>query len=227
MAACLRVLTPSLRRTDGTWPSTVFSDGNSCATISELRWTARIGCLITAARSSESSYSSEVGYPPELFADVFAAAAQAGRHRVAHAGEEGPPSYIWQALDVLGAERIDHGVRCLEDPALVRRLAADQIPLTVCPLSNLGLQVARSWAEVPVARMLDAGLLVTINSDDPAYFGGYVDDDFQALARELSLSSERLEQLAANSFHASFLPEERRLAYLAQLAAHAQEGATT
>ncbi len=150
--------------------------------------------------------SAEVGYPPELFADVFAAAAREGLHRVAHAGEEGPPGYIWQALDVLGAERIDHGVRCLEDPALVRRLAADQVPLTVCPLSNLRLQVARSWADVPVRQMLDAGLLVTINSDDPAYFGGYVDDNFRALERELGLDGETLRQLAANSFRASFLP---------------------
>jgi adenosine deaminase len=149
--------------------------------------------------------SAEVGYPPELFADVFAAAAREGLHRVAHAGEEGPPGYIWQALDVLGAERIDHGVRCLEDPVLVRRLAADQVPLTVCPLSNLRLRVARSWADVPVREMLDAGLLVTNNSDDPAYFGGYVDDNFQALARELGLDDDTLRQLAANSFRASFL----------------------
>ena len=148
--------------------------------------------------------SAEVGYPPELFGEVFAAAAREGLHRVAHAGEEGPPGYIWQALDVLGAERIDHGVRCLEDPALVRRLAADQVPLTVCPLSNVRLRVAASWADVPVREMLDAGLLVTINSDDPAYFGGYVDDNFQALERELGLDGETLRQLADNSFRASF-----------------------
>jgi len=152
--------------------------------------------------------SAEVGHPPELFAEVFALAAREGLHRVAHAGEEGPPDYIWQALDVLGAERIDHGVRCLEDPALVRRLAADQVPLTVCPLSNLRLQVARSWAEVPVREMLAAGLLVTINSDDPAYFGGYVDDNFQALGRDLGLGTAVLRQLAGNSFRASFLPPE-------------------
>ena len=155
--------------------------------------------------------SAEVGYPPELFAEVFATAAREGLHRVAHAGEEGPPEYIWQALDVLGAERIDHGVRCLEDPALVRRLAADQVPLTVCPLSNLRLQVARSWAEVPVREMLAAGLLVTINSDDPAYFGGYVDDNFQAVGRELGLGPATLRQLADNSFRASFLPPEADL----------------
>ena len=152
--------------------------------------------------------SAEVGHPPELFAEVFALAAREGLHRVAHAGEEGPPDYIWQALDVLGAERIDHGVRCLEDPVLVRRLAADQVPLTVCPLSNLRLQVARSWAEVPVREMLAAGLLVTINSDDPAYFGGYVDDNFQALGRDLGLGTAVLRQLAGNSFRASFLPPE-------------------
>ena len=159
--------------------------------------------------------SAEIGYPPALFKDVFAAAASEGLHRVAHAGEEGPPAYVWEALDVLGAERIDHGVRSIEDSALVDRLRADKIPLTVCPMSNVRLRVARTWAEVPIVRMQEAGLIVTINSDDPAYFGGYIDDNYQALARELSISDETLRTLARNSFRASFLPAEEQRHYLA------------
>lgn len=161
--------------------------------------------------------SAEVGYPPAAFREVFRAAAAEGLHRVAHAGEEGPPEYIWQALDELGAERIDHGVRCLEDPALVARLAAGAVPLTVCPLSNLRLRVCPGWADLPVARMLGSGLTVTINSDDPAYFGGYIDDNYLALRNELKMNITVLRQLAANSFRASFLDDAAKARYLALL----------
>ena len=161
--------------------------------------------------------STEVGHPPAAFREVFRAARAEGLHRVAHAGEEGPPDYIWQALDELGAERIDHGVRCLEDPALVARLAAEAVPLTVCPMSNLRLRVCAGWAEHPVARMLDSGLMVTINSDDPAYFGGYIDDNYQALRDELKMNIGTLRTLAANSFRASFLDDAGKARYLALL----------
>src|SRR5262249_21626374 len=120
--------------------------------------------------------SAEIGHPPSKFTDVFAKARAAGLHVVAHAGEEGPPAYLREALDVLRVERIDHGVRCLEDDALVDRLVAERVPLTVCPLSNVRLKVVTSLADHPLTAMLRRGLLVTVNSDDPAYFGGYVDD---------------------------------------------------
>ncbi|MDX2466721.1 MAG: adenosine deaminase, partial [Acidimicrobiia bacterium] len=123
--------------------------------------------------------SSESGFPPELFTDVFARAAAEDLHLVAHAGEEGPPEYVWGALDVLNVERIDHGVRALEDPELVQRLVDDQVPLTVCPLSNIKLGGFARMEEHPLAKMLDLGLKVTINSDDPAYFGGYVGDNYR------------------------------------------------
>jgi adenosine deaminase len=161
--------------------------------------------------------SSERDYPPSNFAEVFARAAAAGFRRVAHAGEEGPPDYIWQALDRLGAERIDHGVRALEDPALVRRLAQEQIALTVCPLSNVRLGVFPSIAQHNLKRLLEAGLLVTINSDDPAYFGGYVGDSYIAVQEALDLSRDEIERLAANSFTASFLPAETKRALLDEL----------
>lgn len=163
--------------------------------------------------------SAEVGHPPEAFAAVFAAAAEAGLHRVAHAGEEGPPDYIWAALDVLGAERIDHGVRCLEDGALVDRLARDQVPLTVCPLSNVRLRVVPRMGAHPLPQMLDRGLMVTVNSDDPAYFGGYVDDNFAALRSDLALSDDVLRALAANSIAASFATPDRKGALLGRLGA--------
>ncbi|MFD4180035.1 adenosine deaminase [Rhodococcus sp. NPDC058514] len=159
--------------------------------------------------------SAEVGYPPSLFVDVFARARANGLHTVAHAGEEGPPDYVWQALDLLEVERIDHGVRCLEDPALVARLVDEQIPLTVCPLSNVRLRVVDTLAEHPLRRMLEAGLLVTVNSDDPAYFGGYLDDNFARLQAELGLTEQERETLARNSIRASFASPERK----AQLAA--------
>jgi adenosine deaminase len=154
--------------------------------------------------------SAEVGNPPSRFQEVFARARAEGLHTVAHAGEEGPPGYIWQALDLLGAERIDHGVRCLEDDALVARLVAEQIPLTVCPLSNVRLRVVPDLAVHPLPRMLDAGLLVTVNSDDPAYFGGYLDDNFSAITEALDLAPSTLAGLARNSIVASFADEARR-----------------
>jgi adenosine deaminase len=149
--------------------------------------------------------SSEVGHPPELFRDVFARAAAEGLHRVAHAGEEGPPEYVWGALDVLGAERIDHGVRSLEDPELVRRLAAERVPLTVCPLSNVKLGGFPRLEDHSLPRMIEAGLMVTINSDDPAYFGGYVAANYSATQTALGFSRDQMVSLAANSIEASFL----------------------
>ena len=147
--------------------------------------------------------STEIGNPPEKFRNVFAAARDMGLHLTAHAGEEGPPEYIWQALDVLGVDRIDHGNRALEDPALVARLARDRIPLTVCPLSNLKLGVVDDLRDHPLRRMLDAGLHATVNSDDPAYFGGYINDNFVQVADALDLSEDELQQLFDNSFLAS------------------------
>ena len=161
--------------------------------------------------------SAEVGHPPEAFAEVFAAAREAGLHLVAHAGEEGPPDYIWQAIDVLGVERVDHGIRAVEDRALLDRLARDRMPLTVCPLSNVRLRCVPELGRHRLPDMLDAGLLVTINSDDPAYFGGYVDDNFQALQRELGLGDDVLRELAANSFRASFVDEADRDRLLREL----------
>ncbi|MCE5192260.1 MAG: adenosine deaminase [Actinomycetia bacterium] len=154
--------------------------------------------------------SAEVGNPPEKFTRVFAQAADLGFHRVAHAGEEGPASYIADALDLLGAERIDHGVRCLDDPSLVARLIRERVPLTVCPLSNVKLRVFAEMAEHPLRRMMDAGLLVTVNSDDPAYFGGYLSDNYIQVADALDLSPLDMVLLARNSFEASFLDERRK-----------------
>jgi adenine deaminase len=159
--------------------------------------------------------SSERGNPPEKFARVFAAARELGWHAVAHAGEEGPPEYIVQALDVLRAERIDHGVACERDPALLARIVREQVPLTVCPLSNLRLKVFRDPAQHNLARLLRAGACVTVNSDDPAYFGGYVADNYRFVAEALGVTRAELAQLAANSLRASFLPRERRDALLA------------
>ena len=161
--------------------------------------------------------SAEVGHPPEKFRDVFARATDAGFRAVAHAGEEGPPEYIWQALDVLGAERIDHGVRCLEDRSLVRRLGADRIPLTVCPFSNVKLRVVDRLEQHPLATMLEQGLCATVNSDDPAYFGGYVGENLAGVANALRLDDSALVQLARNSFEASFLDDATRARYLAEL----------
>jgi adenosine deaminase len=151
--------------------------------------------------------SSEVGHPPENFARVFARARAMGLRAVAHAGEEGPPEYVWGALDALGAERIDHGVRALEDPDLVRRLVEEQIPLTVCPQSNLKLKVVSDLGEHPLKRMLDLGLNVSINSDDPAYFGAYIGDNYRHVANALGLGVEEITRLARNSIESSFTPK--------------------
>ena len=161
--------------------------------------------------------SSEVGHPPEKFARVFARCRDLGLRVVAHAGEEGPPDYIWQALDVLKTERIDHGVRCLEDPALVARLAAERVPLTVCPLSNLKLCVVKDLADHPMKRLLDAGLCATVNSDDPAYFGGYLNANFVQTVEALNLSAADVVQLARNSFEASFVTPEQRVVMIQKL----------
>ncbi len=161
--------------------------------------------------------SAEVGHPPEKFGDVFARAIDAGFRAVAHAGEEGPPEYIWQALDLLGAERIDHGVRCLEDRSLVRRLETDRIPLTVCPFSNVKLRVVDTLEQHPLAKMLEHGLCATVNSDDPAYFGGYVGENLAGVAQALRLDDDALMQLARNSFEASFLDDSARARHLAEL----------
>lgn len=162
--------------------------------------------------------SAEVGYPPSLFADVFAVARAEGLRPVSHAGEEGPPDYVREALDVLEVERIDHGVRSLEDPALVERLARDQIPLTVCPLSNLRLGVVSDLADHRLPVMLGRGLLATVNSDDPAYFGGYVADNYAAVAEAASLSRADLVLLARNSINASFASSDRKADLLAEFA---------
>jgi len=146
--------------------------------------------------------SAEVGYPPADFVAVFDAARGLGLHTVAHAGEEGPPEYIWQALDLLGVERIDHGIRSVEDPALLRRLAADGTALTVCPLSNVRLCCVPAMKHHPLPRLLDAGVRVTVNSDDPAYFGGYIADNYLALATGLGLDAPVLAALAENSLAA-------------------------
>jgi adenosine deaminase len=146
--------------------------------------------------------SAEVGYPPGDFAEVFAAARGLGLHTVAHAGEEGPPEYVWQAIDLLGVARVDHGIRSVEDPALLRRLAADGTPLTVCPLSNVRLRCVPTMSAHPLPALLEAGVKVTINSDDPAYFGGYVADNYLALASGLGFGLGDLAALAANSIAA-------------------------
>ncbi|MFF3642297.1 adenosine deaminase [Streptomyces sp. NPDC002564] len=166
--------------------------------------------------------SAEVGHPPAKFRKVYEAAAARGLRRVAHAGEEGPPAYITEALDLLGVERIDHGLRCMEDPHLVERLVRDRVPLTLCPLSNVRLRAVDVLSEHPLPRMLDAGLMCTVNSDDPAYFGGYADDNFRAVREALGLDEERLRTLARNSFEAAFLDrdaadEALRAKYLAEV----------
>ncbi|GAA1979388.1 adenosine deaminase [Isoptericola halotolerans] len=163
--------------------------------------------------------SAEVGNPPARFARLFARAREAGLHLVAHAGEEGPASYVTDALDVLGVERIDHGIRSLDDDALVARLVAEQVPMTVCPLSNVALRAVDTLADHPVVEMLERGLNVSVHSDDPAYFGGYLDDNLDALGSSLGLTREQRIRLAENSVRSSFLPADRREELLAQIAA--------
>ena len=161
--------------------------------------------------------SSEVGHPPEKFARVFERARNLGLHLVAHAGEEGPPAYIESALDVLNVERIDHGVRCLEDADLTARLVREQMALTVCPLSNIKLRVFDVMGDSNLRRLLDEGLAATVNSDDPAYFGGYINDNYLAAFDALPLGVNHARQLAKNSFAAAFLEPERKRAYLAEV----------
>jgi adenosine deaminase len=165
--------------------------------------------------------SSEVGHPPEKFARVFARCRELGLRIVAHAGEEGPAAYVWSALNELKAERIDHGVRSLDDPALVAELARRRTPLTVCPLSNLKLCVVKDLREHPMKKLLDAGLCATVNSDDPAYFGGYLNANFTQTVEALHLSREEVITLARNSFEASFIDEDTRQRYLARVDAAA------
>jgi len=159
--------------------------------------------------------SSEVGHPPSKFARVFAEVRSRGLPVVAHAGEEGPPEYIVEALDILRVARIDHGIRAIEDAALTSRLARAQMPLTVCPLSNVKLCAVPSLAAHPLKKLMDAGVLVTINSDDPAYFGGYVGENYRATARALNLSQTDLKSLAAMSIRASWLHDVQKAKHLA------------
>ncbi|HET9201982.1 MAG TPA: adenosine deaminase [Acidimicrobiia bacterium] len=163
--------------------------------------------------------SSERGRPPELFEEAYARARELGLRAVAHAGEEGPPEYVSGALDALGAERIDHGVRSLEDADLVDRLRREQIPLTVCPLSNVALHVVEDMSLHPLSAMMDAGLLVSINSDDPAYFGGYIGDNYRKAQQALGLGEETIIALARNSIESSFLDGPRKTALVEELEA--------
>lgn len=161
--------------------------------------------------------SSEVGHPPEKFARVFARCGELGLHRVAHAGEEGPPAYVWAALDVLKVERIDHGVQSIKDAVLMRRLAEERIPLTVCPLSNLKLCVFPQLADHNLGRLLEAGLVATVNSDDPAYFGGYMNANFTETFAATGLGAAQAYQLARNSFEASFIEPSQRARHIEAL----------
>jgi adenosine deaminase len=158
--------------------------------------------------------SSEKGHPPSKFYRVFEKARQEGLLTVAHAGEEGPPEYVWEAINLLKVSRIDHGNRSLEDPLLVDELVKRQMPLTVCPLSNFKLKVVRDISHHPLKDMLNKGLMVTVNSDDPAYFGGYMNENYLAMAKALNLSRDQIIQLVKNSFNASFLSSEEKQAYL-------------
>jgi len=161
--------------------------------------------------------SSELGHPPEKFARVFAQARALGLRLVAHAGEEAPPAYIWSALDALKVERIDHGVQATRDPALMARLVKDRIPLTVCPLSNLKLRVFPTLAEHNLGRLLEAGIVATVNSDDPSYFGGYINQNFTQTFAALHLGAQHAYQLAHNSFEASFMDDSLKRQYIDRL----------
>jgi adenosine deaminase len=168
--------------------------------------------------------SAEVGNPPAKFAAVFERARELGLRCVAHAGEEGPAQYVREALDVLEVERIDHGIRSMEDPELVERLRRERIPLTVCPFSNVRLRAVDHLGFHPLRRMLEAGLLVTVNSDDPAYFGGYVEENFEGVEAALELTGDQLLTLARNSFEAAFLDERTRAGYLREIDALGRGG---
>lgn len=161
--------------------------------------------------------SSEVGYPPAKFERVFAKAREEGFLIVAHAGEEGPPEYVWEALDLLKVNRIDHGVRSEEDEQLMARLINEKMPLTVCPLSNLKLCVVQDMKEHNIRRLLHKGVHVTVNSDDPSYFGGYMNDNFFAIQQALDLTNDELKQLAINSFEASFISDEEKQKWIAEI----------
>jgi len=161
--------------------------------------------------------SSEVGHPPSKFERVFAQAREAGFLVVAHAGEEGPAEYVWEALDLLKVNRIDHGVRSEEDPVLMHRLIAEKMPLTVCPLSNLKLCVVDDMAQHNIRRLLQQGVHVTVNSDDPSYFGGYMNDNFVAITEALALTNEELKTLAQNSFEASFISDAEKQKWIAEI----------
>ncbi|AXR06176.1 adenosine deaminase [Salinimonas sediminis] len=161
--------------------------------------------------------SSELGHPPEKFARVFAKVRELGFKVVAHAGEEGPAEYIWQAIELLEVDRIDHGVRCQEDETLLALIKQRQIPLTVCPLSNLKLKVINDMAQHNILQLLDEGLLVTVNSDDPTYFGGYLNDNYVQLEQALAMNDAQLKQLLINSFKASFLPPAQQQQWIDQI----------
>jgi len=161
--------------------------------------------------------SSERGNPPGKFKHVFARAREAGFFLTAHAGEEGPPCYVWEALDELGVARIDHGVRSIEDEPLVDRLARERIPLTVCPLSNVRLRVVADLAHHPLRRMLHKGLMVTVNSDDPAYFGGYVQENYRASAQALGLGRDEIAAIVRNGIAASLMPQPEKAKLLAEV----------
>jgi len=164
--------------------------------------------------------SSELGHPPSKFRKVFEMSREEGLHTVAHAGEEGPPEYVWQALELLKVSRIDHGNRSLEDEKLLQELVKLQMPLTVCPLSNLKLRVVDELHKHPLRNMMQRGLLVTINSDDPAYFGGYLNENYLAMANALHLTKDEIAQLAKNSFVASFITESEKASYIEQVDAY-------
>jgi adenosine deaminase len=164
--------------------------------------------------------SSEMGNPPSKFEKVFAEAKNLGFKRVAHAGEEGPPDYIWEAIERLDVHRIDHGVRSIEDDKLMRYLAQQQIPLTVCPLSNVKLCVVSNMSEHKLLSLLERGLLVTVNADDPSYFGGYLNENYTALIKHLPLNESHLRTLVANSFKASFLPQAVVQSWLEKVSNH-------
>ena len=167
--------------------------------------------------------SSENGHPPSKFRRVFEKARQEGFLVVAHAGEEGPPEYVWEALDLLHVSRIDHGNRSLEDPSLVNELVKRKMPLTVCPLSNFKLKVVHDMSKHPIEEMLAKGMMVTVNSDDPAYFGGYINENYLALAHALHLTQEQVTQLAKNSFAASFLEEDEKLRLIEKVNKYGQK----